>query len=282
MVKYLIFPVVLIVLVLSCSEQSAKNEDMPVARVYDKYLYSSELKAVVPLGLSKTDSLSLIKDYIDKWVRKQLLLYQAEKNLTPSEKDVQKQIDDYRTSLLIFIYEQNLIQQKLDTIVSREEIMQYYNENTSNFILNQNLVKALYIKVPKTAPEVWKLRRWYKADDKESLRELEAYCYNNAEKYDYFNEDWVNFSIIEDQLPKMYSTSRNIISSRSTIELQDTSSYYFVRIYDYRLEGTVSPLEEVEHKIKSIIINKRKIQHINHLEADIYKDALDHGDFNIY
>ncbi|MBN1116662.1 MAG: peptidyl-prolyl cis-trans isomerase [Bacteroidales bacterium] len=280
--KSLFLSLIVVVVLLSCTTSKVDKEELPVARVYDKYLYANDLKNVVPNNLSQIDSLALIKDYIDKWVRKQLLLYQAELNLTEEEKNVEKQIQDYRTSLLIFIYEQNLIGQKLDTNLSEEEALEYYQENSSNFILNNNLVKALYIKVPKSAPDIWKLRRWYQSDKEEDIKELEAYCFNNAEKYDYFNDDWVEFRVIEEQLPRLYTSAKNILSTRNTIELQDDNYRYFVRIFDYRLEGTVAPLEYVRHNIYSIILNKRKIQYINRLEADIYNDALNHGNFNIY
>ncbi len=276
------FPLLFITLIFACTSNSEKKGDIPVARVYDKYLYNTDLQGVVPASLSEIDSLALVKDYIDKWVRKQLLLYKAETHLSEEDKNVEKQIDDYRTSLLVFRYEQNLIQQKLDTVTTSEEVEKYFNENSSNFILNEHLVKALYIKVPRTAPDLWKLRRWYKSDEEEHVKELEEYCYNNAEKYDYFNDDWVEFKIIEEQLPRLYTSSANILKSRNTIEIRDDVYYYFVRFYEYKLEGSVAPLEYVEHNIRSIILNKRKIQYIKKLEAEIYNDAMDHGNFNVY
>lgn len=271
-----------LLLLISCGKSPEEKQDVPVARVFDRYLYTSELEGIVPLGLASSDSIALVKDYIDKWVRKELLLLQAEENLTNNEKNVEKQIDDYRTSLLIFKYEQNLIQQKLDTNILEEEISKYYNENSSNFILNQNLVKATLIKVPKSAPDLWKIRRWYRSDDEKDIKEVEIYCYKYAEKYDYFNEDWVEFKYILEQIPEIGSSPKSVLESRNYIELSDTNSLYLVRIYDYRLEGSVAPVEYVNSNIKSILLNKRKIQQIKQLESDIYDDALNHGNFTIY
>jgi hypothetical protein len=279
-VYLLIFTSILVM--ASCKESQKKKQDVPVARVFDKYLYSSDLKGIVPNGLTSSDSATLVKDYIDKWVRKQLLLLKAEENLTSSEKNVEKQIDDYRTSLLVFKYEQNIIQQKLDTNISEEEIAKYFNENSSNFILNQNLVKATFIKVAKTAPDIAKIRRWYLSDNERDIKEVEIYCYKYAAKYDYFDEDWVEFRYLLDQMPEINTTSQNLLKTQKAIEMSDSSYYYFVRIYDYRLEGTVAPMEFVGSNIKSIVLNKRKIQKINQLESDIYNDAMNHGNFTIY
>jgi hypothetical protein len=267
---------------LSCNSNKPKTQNIPVARVFDNYLYTSDLQEAIPCGLAETDSLALVKDIIDKWVRKHLLLNKAEENLTAQEKNVEKQIEDYRLSLLIFKYEQSLIQQKLDTNITQKEIEDYYNQNSSNFILNENLVKAVFIKVPKTAPDIWKLRRWYLSNNESDVKSLEAYCYQYAEKYDYFDEDWVQFKLLLEQMPEIYSTPKNLLTTRSSIELSDTTSIYLVRIMDYKLEGTVSPLESVSNNIKSIVLNKRKIQYVNRLESEIYNNALNHGNFTIY
>jgi hypothetical protein len=269
-------------LLFSCNKNPEKKQAIPVARVFDSYLYEDDLNGIIPAGMASSDSLLLVKDFIDKWVRKELLLLKAEENLNASEKNVEKQIDDYRTSLLIFKYEQNFIQQKLDTNISQSEIEEYYNQNSSNFILNQNLVKATFIKVPKTAPDISKIRRWYKSVNESDIKQVEIYCYKYAEKYDYFNEDWVEFRYLLDQMPKIYNSPENILKYQSAIELSDTNSYYFVCIYDYRLEGSVAPIDHVSGDIKSIMLNKRKIQRINELEIEIYNDALNRGNFTIY
>lgn len=280
--KYFLSLLSIGLILVSCQNSTNKSQEMPVARVNDLYLYASDLEGVVPKDLTEIDSLALVNDYIEKWVRKQIILSKAEENLTDEEKNVEKQIDDYRTSLLIFKYEQNLLQQKLDTVITKEEIEEYYTENSSNFILNNHLVKALFIKVPRSAPTIWKLRRWYKSDDKEDIKELEAYCFNNAEKYDYFNDNWVEFSIIESQLPKLYQSTESILKTKHTLEVGDSEYIYFVRFFEYRLRGTTEPLDYIDHKIKSIILNKRKIQYIKKLENEIYNDAANHGNFNIY
>ncbi len=280
--KYLFLPLLTAIVLVSCQNQASKNQEMPVARVNSLYLYASDLEGVVPRGLTEIDSLALVKDYIEKWVRKQLILSKADENLTDEDKNVEKQIEDYRSSLLIFKYEQNLLQQKLDTVITADEIEEYYNENSSNFILNDHLVKALYIKVPRSAPTIWKLRKWYKSDDKEDIKKLEAYCFNNADKYDYFNDDWIEFNVIEEQLPKLYQSTASILRTRQTLEIGDSNYIYFVRFFDYRLRGTTEPIEYIDYKIKSIILNKRKIQYIKKIENKIYNDAANHGNFNIY
>ncbi len=279
--KYLTF-LLSIALLAGCLESRKKANDIPVAKVYDKYLYVSQLQEIVPSGLSFEDSLLIVKDHIDKWIRNQLLLFQAEQYLTPEEKDVERQIEDYRTSLVIFKYEQSYIAEKLDTTIAEEDIEEYYNNYSSNFILNNNLLKGIFIQVPRSAPEIYRIRSWYRSDDPENIKKMEQYCYNNATKFDYFEENWKYFDEILKEMPKIYTRPESILQWRKSYEIMDSTYYYFLKISDHCLEGSVTPLELVREDIKSILLNKRKIQLIQELEANIYNDALNHGNFVMY
>jgi hypothetical protein len=272
----------LVFLLPGCTNNRKLANDLPVARVYDNYLYKSQIKGIVPYGLSTEDSLLVIKDHIDKWVRKQLLLYQAEQNLSEEEKNVEKQIEDYRTSLLVFKYEESYINQKLDTVITDKEIEEYYDSYSPNFILNNNLFKGIYVQVPRTAPEIYKIRRWYRSDDPEHLKDLESYCYNYATKYEYYEEKWIYFDEILSNMPDLYLRPENLLKYRKNFEIRDSTHYHFLKISDYRLARAVAPMEFIKEDIKSILLNKRKIQLIQELEANVYNDALNRDNFNIY
>ena len=104
----------------------------------------------------------------------------------------------------------------------------------------------------------------------------------NATKFDYFEDEWRYFPEILKNMPKIYSRPENILQYRKAYEIKDSTYYYFLKISDYRLEGMVSPLELVRNDIRSILLNKRKIQLIQELEANIYNDALNRGNFTVY
>jgi hypothetical protein len=273
---------VLLLFVLSCAENSRHVEEKPIARVLDKTLTASDMKGIFPEGVSKEDSIQIAKNFIERWVRQQLLLNKAELNLTEDEKNVKEQIENYRSSLLIYKYEQSLLKQKLDTVISDKEIEEYYQQNSSNFLLNKNIVKSIFIKVPRSAPELYKLRQWYKSDDPENIKSLEAYCYQHAETYDFFDDTWVDFSKLVDKIPVQIGNPQNYLHYRQTIEASDSTYHYFVRIVQYALSGDPSPLELVKQDIEKIILNKRKIELLNALESTIYNDAQNRGQFTIY
>ncbi len=269
-------------LLLSCNSQSENKNEKPVARVFNSYLYPSDLNVAVPAGVSSSDSARVVKDFIEKWVRNQLMLNKAEINLSDEEKDVRLQMESYRSSLLIYAYQQSYLRQKLDTVVTTKEIEEYYAQNKSNFILGESMFKGMFIKVPLTAPETWKVRQWYHSDDAENVKKLEGYCFSYAKVYDDFDERWVKLAEVLHMLPAGGGNFEAVLTSRKYLETRDNEYYYFVNAKEIAPESTVSPFELVKNDIQYIILNKRKIMLINELELNIYADAQNHDYFTIY
>lgn len=120
----------MIMALVSCHNVKNGNNDRVLATVYDKVLYQSDLKNVLYEGISLNDSIVQTKAFIDNWIRRQLLIHQAENNIDKTELDFSQQIEDYRNSLIIYKYETQLIEQNLDTVVSEEEIAKYIDDNS--------------------------------------------------------------------------------------------------------------------------------------------------------
>jgi len=280
--RYALLGLMLTILFTAGCQNNQKTEKKPIAKIHDQYLYLSDLKSVVPDNKPKQDSTMIAKNYIQDWVKRQLLLNKAEENLDPQSKDIRKQIENYRASLLIYRYQQQLIDQKLDTVVSQQEIASYYNENTSNFVLDKNLARVLYIKLAENSPNMERVRQWYKSDDEQDRTRLKDYCYQYAEKFDDFNNRWIDFNGLIKNIPYEMDRPERFFRNRRFLEVKDNSFYHFIRINDYKLKGSTAPLDYVEDRIKSIIINKRKHQLLEKLENDIYNEALNHNEFVIY
>ena len=115
--RLLLAQLLIIFLALSCTKLETRNKEKSLARVMEKNLYPSDIRDIFPRNVSPEDSLLIQQNYVDEWVKKQLILQKAELNLTEEQKDVRQQIEEYRSSLLIYKYEQNLILQKLDTLI---------------------------------------------------------------------------------------------------------------------------------------------------------------------
>jgi hypothetical protein len=273
---------ILTVFLIGCAKPAPKVAEKPIARVLDHFLYKSDLAGFIPAGITSADSIVMVRDFKERWIRNQLLLNKAELNLTDEEKNVEQQIENYRSSLLIYAYEQSYIRQHLDTVVTAAEIENFYKENQSNFILNGALMKGVFIKIPVKSPDAYKVRQWYRSDNPEHIKRLEAYCFKYATVYDHFNDGWVKLNEVLPMIPAVPGNSESSIVSRKNIETRDTAFLYFLYAKEIALSGNVSPLELVRNDIESIILNKRKISLINELESNIYSDAQNRDHFTIY
>ena len=109
--------IMLLPLCISCKffSKDKKPADHAIAKAYDKYLLDTDLADIIPKGTSLKDSITIIHNYINNWLKQQVVLKKAEDNLTTDQKDVNRKLEEYRNSLITYVYESELIRQKLDT-----------------------------------------------------------------------------------------------------------------------------------------------------------------------
>lgn len=269
-------------LIYSCKFNSHQENDVVVATVFDSELMRSEVISFIPPKTGKDDSILMSQSYIRNWVTKQLLLHKAIENLSESEKNIQKQVEDYRTSLLIHRYKQKLITQKLSEEIEDEKIEKYYRENEVNFVLPTPIVKAVFFILPKTAPNMVQIRKWFKSENDSDQEKLDDYCIAHAKKYDDFHNNWIELKFILNLIPEEVNKLENEIRYNKNIEKEDEENYYFLKIKEICKEQTIAPLDYVREEITLILKNKKKIQFESELENQINEEAVRKGYVKIY
>jgi len=277
--KYIIIS--LIILLSSCNIFNKNKSDNIVARAYDKYLYDSDLTGIIPHGTTATDSISIIKNYINNWIRQKVILHKAEQNLINKQRNFTKQLENYRNSLIIYEYEKNLVSQKLDTNITEQEIINYYNNNKKNFELKDNIVRVVYVKLHLNSPDIKKVKNLYKSDKTQDREKLTKYCYKYAVNF-FFDDSWLIFNDLLKEIPINTYNQENYLKNHRFIEIKDSLYYYFVNIKGFKIKESTSPLSLEKENIKNIILNKRKIRFINNMHNKIFKDALKNNDFETF
>lgn len=267
---------------MACSSSTDEDVKNAVAKVNDKYLYSEDVNSVVPSDVTGQDSALIADNYIQTWIKENLILQKAELHLEENQKDFQKQLEDYRKSLLIYTYEKELIKRKLDTAVSFQEIEAFYEANKQQFELKNDIVKVKYLKVLKTAPKVKKIRKIYKSQKEEDKAVLKELAHQYSEKFHLDDSLWILFDELKKEIPLDVNQTSGYLKNIKNIEVEDSLSYYFVVIKDYRLEKDVAPLSFELNNIKNIIINRRKLKLINKIKAELYQEAFLNKDIEIY
>ena len=273
----------------SCEFIKMKNEDdlektsAPVARAHDKYLYMEDLEGLIPENMTGEDSIQRVERYINNWAKKQLLIEEASKKIEFDEAEIERKILDYRYSLMGYEYQTYYISNNLNTKVEESEIEAYYNENIDNFALKQNIIRGVYLKVPKGAPRTDEIEKLLQTSDPEDFEELKSYSLSFATEYQLYDSVWMVFDDVVKHSPLAEIPNKvQFLQNNNYAETSDKDYLYFLKIKEYRISDNTSPLEYVRDDIKNIIINKRKVELSNKLEEEVYEKALEKNEFEIY
>ena len=273
----------LVLIVLGCNQNSGITR-IPVAEIGKKILYYDQIPQMLIRDLQGPDSIAMVQNYINRWAKHELLLMRAEANLSQNARDeIASQIEETRANLLIYHYQRQMMQEKMDTVISEIALEQYYTNNEKSFILMSNIVKALFIKLPTATPNIGRIRSLARSNNQNDMQQLESLCYNFAEKFDDFHESWISMDRLLVELPKeIIRNEENFLRGTSFYETEDSLSIYMISIKDYRLRSTLAPYDYVKDDIRRIIMNSRRFEFIQSLENRIYNDALKENYFKIY
>ena len=251
-----------------------------IASVNEKDLLLSEVLKEMPKATK--DSTFFIDRYINIWIKKQLMIYHAEINLSSDLLDYEAQISEYRSSLLIYAYQQELINQNFDTSITNSEIYDYYNQYRNELKLVKNIFMGRYIVVDKLAPKSESLKKLYRSNKKDDIEVLTDYCHQFAK--DYFLEDssWQYFSNINNKLPEFIIEEEYFLENTKGVWFDDQQFRYFIYIKNYQIKGSISPLAFEREKIRNVLLNKNKIKYLKQLEDELYQNALALKKIKIY
>ncbi len=258
------------------------NKGKIIASVFEYKLYAADVHDVIPPGLSSDDSARRAENFINSWVKEKLLVHKAEANLGKDQKNVEKQLQDYRNSLIIYAYEKELVRQRLDTVVSDDEIQKYYDAHPGDFELKDNILKVIYVKVDKKAPNIAKLRTLTQSDKPQDRKDLESYCKQFGQNYFLDDNVWLLFDDLLKEIPIETYNKELFLQNNRFVELADSSSLYFVSIKGFMTRDSHSPLAFEKENIRNIILNQRKLDLIENMHNDLYKEAMENKDIQIY
>lgn len=271
------FFIFLLTLFTSCFNN---HEDQLIASFNDKELFFSDISNHITVNT--IDSVYLADKFVNDWLRKEVMLSYAEMNLNTDLLKYEKQIDDYRASLLIYAYQQELLNQNLDTIIDSLEVYNYYQMFKQEFKLSKNIFKGRFIVVDKNAPNLNALNRWYKSEGESANKFLEDYCHQFSQEFHLDCDRWQYFSRINNRLPDLIDEEEYFLNNTKGLFLEDDTFRYYMFIKDHQIKGGVSPLSIEQEKIKDLILNKRKVSYLKKLEDDLFNNALTNKKIKIY
>ncbi len=270
----------------SCHRHSNQTPDIPLAKVDDTYLYESDLQGIIPKDASPRDSLLLCKRYINKWIQTQVMVHQAEKSL-PSEKlNFEKQLEEYRNSLITYQYETEYVKQHLDTIIGDNKIELYYKNHLKDFELKENIVKVVYVILDRKKADIKLLehnfRKILHLPDSVMLDSLDKYSPTRVLAYSADTNTWIPFNEILRIVPIETYNQELYLKNHRFIHLNDDNKLYLLKFVNFKIKDEISPLELESRFIKSIILNKRKTLLVKKLRKEIMEQAGKNKEYEIY
>jgi hypothetical protein len=265
----------------SCQQQVEHGGKTPLAQVGDHFLYREDMAQALPYGISGTDSVRFVNEFVQKWLEEQVLYEKAEHNVRGDEK-IERMVAEYRRTLVMNNYEHMLLLQRMNEELSEEELQGYYNENKQLFILEEPVIKGVLIKVPLTSPGLKDLKRWYKEKTDEALEELEKYAFRNSVLYEYFYEHWVPVSELEGKIIVNLAELSGEFDKHRDIEVEDEEYCYLLHIDEYLLKGEEKPYDLARNEIINLLANKRKVEFMNNVKKDLYNQSMEMGRIKYY
>lgn len=273
---------VAVLLLAGCTPSVDHKGKTPLVEVAGNFLYKEDLQAVMPIGLSQKDSTAFADEYIRNWAEDELLYQKAEGNI-PDNVKIDERVAAFRKALVMHMYEEELVNQELGNTVSDEEVEAYYRQNSGMFRAGQPYIQGLFMKVPLTASQLSKVRGWYKRNTQDAIDNLSKYGIGNAVSYEYFYDRWIPLSDIAVKLPlKALDTDRDYLNRNRNVEVRDTAFCYFLHVENFLPEGEQLPLEYASSEIKEILINLKRVDFINRMKQDLYKEASEDNDIVYY
>lgn len=258
------------------SKRKIKDGDILLASVGDKQMYYSEIEEMITANSSQ-DSLAQLNAYMEDWLARTVVIVEAEKNF-PQDLDIDKLVEDYRSSLLLHNYRQSLIQADLDTLITADQEVEYYEANKDQYLLAQPICKARIVKISDKARRI---ERFYQNWKRNDSAYIEKYIMENAIFDSSNSDDWHTIDHFLSFLPKKRFRVRDF-SKKGDIQKHDETFEYFVKVTDIKQKNDVPPLSYVKDKMRKVIINQRKKDLLKKIESSLYQNYLKANKIKVY
>ena len=257
-----------------------RKEDPVVAQVYQYKLYASEIRTAMPVGLSQDDSLVLVRDFIDSWVKEKLVLHEAEKKLSPREKNFDKEMSDYRNALIINKYYDKLwMGDTADNSISEQEISAFARSLDSRYTVEKEIVRVNYVKMPTSSAELPQVKAIL-FDESRRKEEKESLVAMLGDTIEYLLDDdaWLYLDDLQNEVSFEIDAQKaaergNVLHIEKAVGDQTV----LLAILDYRSQRSVNETKEERAAAGMLLMNQRKAQFINQYVQELYDKAVKAG-----
>lgn len=265
-------------MLVGCAAYEKKNQSGAAVVLNGQYIYRSTLDSLT-LGLSPEDSMRVAQQYISQWA-KDVLVY--DKAQAHKQQGIEMMVANYRRSLYVQAYEQNLIEKRMPKTIMDSTIVQIYQQMPDRFRLDESIMKGILVVVPNDAPNIDKLKKALgevkveQADSvpNETMDFIEKYAYQNAQGYELFVDKWLTTSDMIRRIPIEHAELETRLKTNNRIEVADSLRTYILEVTEKCLKGEQMPLDYARPEIEQVVLSARQVEFLQKERERLYNEAI--------
>lgn len=258
------------------------RDDVVLATAAGKKLHRKDVVEQIPSGLSSQDSAAMAENIIHAWAIARLVEKKMAESLSNVDKDVNRELEEYRNALLRYRFEQKFIQTHLDANVTREQILEHYEANKSAYALSAPIVKVRCFRLPQKSRQRDLIFKLLKAEGEDDIAELCDLGQKPACSYVDYGDKWISVVDLARNYGMDYGTFLAKEDKSFIVFLDEQSEENIIFIVDRVGFGKIPPVEYCENDIKEVIISRRRYELSKNLERNLLEEASQNGEYEIY
>ena len=273
---------IIVFLISSCNLFESKPVSA-IAKYKSNYLFFEDIEKYIPKNLSEKESLLSVENEIAKWAKNHILIEQANINLDNEKKNyLSGMVKEYSDELFSFHYKEKIVKSLMDTVINQNSIDRYYKQNKINYKLNEDIVKARFIKISNENFEIPNIRNRFRRFNKSDISFLDSISLQFS-AYSFNDSIWINKDVFFSKFPKVRDyVKNNIVKKNLFYQLEDSLELYLIKVNQSALRNDIAPKDYFEPTLRQILVNKKKLEFIRNFENELYINAIQTKDLEIY
>jgi hypothetical protein len=276
--------IVFLTMSVACKKASVQGDEVPepvlLAQVFDYKLYFHDIKDLIQGYANAEDSIQQVRSLTEHWVRDRLILVEAEKNF-PKEVNMNKLLEDYRQSLLRHFFEQRTLEERLDTVITENDLLNYYETNKEQHRLESGILRGYYFKIKRPQTRGDKILQWWKTFPQQNRENVLTYTDKHAKTNWPDSTQWHEMQMVIQLFPEGTLSPSAIRSNRGIVR-EDRDYIYLLYPVEVYYEQDVAPLARIREQAARFILHQRELELLERIKKEIYDRDIQNERVKIY
>jgi hypothetical protein len=268
----------------SCKNESGEGagltgSDPVLAEFKEKKLTYGMVASSLPAFTDAADSLRHLNFVAENWLKEQSFLDLARSEIV-NNAEIDALVEDYRTSLILDEYEEKILSTSLDSNVSENELLQYYDQKKGEYKLEDPILRLLYVKIPKAGFDSKVFGQLWEKAEGSKAQEMLKYCQNNADQFLLQPAKWYKWKEVSDILPSRFVSLSTMFSGMQR-EFADFKYHYFIKVKEIVRPNERPPISFFSLQAKKSILHERSKKILEKARQTQYEKKLGAKDARI-